>query len=89
MIELGFPRFVTIIKQMLKLIINSSILIKVSNWDLKRALNRPKQQKVHFNSSPSDVQLTLDTLYYKNGEQTNYPHNFLRLVIRRTKCSDG
>ena len=47
----------------LKLTFNSSILIKVSNWDLKRALDRLQQQKVNFNSSPSDVQLALEALY--------------------------
>ena len=35
----------------------------MSNWDLKRALDRLNQQKVHFNSGPSHVQLALDTLY--------------------------
>ena len=42
---------------------NSSILITVSSWDFKRALDRLKSQKVHFNSGPTDVQLTLDALY--------------------------
>ena len=36
----GYFRFT--LKPTLKLISNSSILIKVSNWDLKRALDRLK-----------------------------------------------
>ena len=35
-------RLSLILKPTLKLIFNSSILIKVSNWDLKRALDRLK-----------------------------------------------
>ena len=42
---------------MLKLIFNSPILTKVSNWDLKRAPDWLKLQKVHFNRGPSGVQL--------------------------------
>ena len=62
--RIELPTFSTIIlKPTLKLIFNSSILIKVSNWDLKRALDRLNLQKVHFNSGPSDVQLTLDAVY--------------------------
>ena len=33
--ELSFPRFLTIIKPMSKLVFNGPILIKVSDWDLK------------------------------------------------------
>ena len=35
----------------------------MSNWDLKKALDRLKQQNGHFNSGLSYVQLTLDALY--------------------------
>ena len=56
----SFEYVITIIKTNVKIY----ILIKMSNWDLKRVPDPLKKQKVHFNSGPSDdVQLTLDALY--------------------------
>ena len=62
--QLGRVRFKTKVK------IDSTILIEVSNQNLKRwckgtkwALDQLKSQKLHFNNSPSDVQLMLDTVY--------------------------
>ena len=38
MTEIGFPSFLTFIKTTVKIDINSSVLFKVSNWDLKSKL---------------------------------------------------
>ena len=38
---------------MLKLTFNSSVLIRSEQLGLERALDRLKEPKVHFNSSPS------------------------------------
>ena len=60
---LALPIFLQLLKPTLKLIFDIPILIKLmGNWDLKRAPDRLKLQNVHFNSGPSDVQLTLDAL---------------------------
>ena len=40
--ELSFSRFLTIIKINVKMMLNSSILIKVNIWDLKRAFDQLK-----------------------------------------------
>ena len=62
--RIGFQRFLTVIKPRLKLIFNSSILIQVSNWDLKRGLNRLEYNKRCASiAETSDVQLTLNALY--------------------------
>ena len=63
---------------------NRSILIKVSNWDSKKALDRLKLQKVHFNSAPSDVRVTLDALQYKkHTERRSASEN---CIIDNTHC---
>ena len=60
--ELGSARFLQLLKLTLELKFNGPILMKVSKWDLKRAPDWLKLQKVHFNGGFSDVQLTLDAL---------------------------
>ena len=52
------------LKPRLKLIFNSPILIKVSNWDLKRAPDRLKLQKMHFSSGPSDIDVTITWTHF-------------------------
>ena len=48
MTEPGSHAFLQLSKPTVKLVFNSPILIKVSNWDLKRASDRLKLQKVHL-----------------------------------------
>ena len=61
---------------MLKLILNSPVLVEVSNWDLN-----------HKKSGPSDVQLTFDTFYMQQMESSHFlfismaVHTNTRLVI--------
>ena len=57
-----FFSFFTLFHLSLTFFSTGGALIKVSNWDLKRALDRLKYQEVHFSSGSSDVQLTLDAL---------------------------
>ena len=53
--EFGFPRFSTIIKTNVKIDIQLSYSHRSEHG--VKAPERLKSQKVHFNSSPSDVQL--------------------------------
>ena len=56
--------------------------MKVSNWDLKRAPDRLKLQKVHFISAPSDVQLRLDALWNSPIALRNRTRSFANYGIR-------
>ena len=61
--EFGFPRFPTIIITKPKLIFDSSILIEVNSWDLKRTLNWLTSQKAHIDGLiVSDNKKVLDHL---------------------------